>query len=161
MPTIDQLLRQHYGRVAKDLLAPLLDLLTEAHSVFGGDGEKFHIILLLALRMAEHRCAADFDVEAVEAGRVEEFPSLATNVKSIAASTGIPEETVRRKVRRLTEDGWIARRGNDLFYTPKAARELSLIRNLVIRGAAQNHRTVERLVSEAQAAPSPSAPLVR
>jgi hypothetical protein len=162
MPTLhDQLLRKNYGRAAKDLLAPLLDLLTEAHRAFGGDGEKFHILLLLALRMAEHRCAPEFDLEAVEAGHVAEFPSLATNVKSIAASTGIPEETVRRKVRRLTEDGWIERRGNELFYTPKAAHELGVIRNLVIRGAAQNHRTVERLISEARAPSPPSAPVAR
>jgi len=162
MPTIlDQLVRQNYGRVAKDLLGPLLDLLTETHRVFGGDGEKFHILLLLALRMAEHRCAPEFDIEAVESGRVFELPGLATNVKSIAASTGIPEETVRRKVRRLTEDGWIERRGNDLFYTAKAAHELTAIRALVIRGALQNHRTLDRLAHEAETQATPSVPLAR
>jgi hypothetical protein len=153
----EQLLRKNYGRAAKELLSPLLALLTEAHRVFGGDGEKFHILLLLALRMAEHRCAAEFDVDAVEAGRVGELPSLATNVKSIAASTGIPEETVRRKVRRLTEEGWIERRGNDLFYTAKAAHELGVIRALVMRGALQNHRTLERLAKEAERESEPAS----
>jgi len=157
MPTFEQLLRKNYGRVAKDLLEPLLELLTEAHRTFGGDGEKFHILLLVGLRMTEHRAAPAFDLDAVEAGRVAEFPSLATNVKSIAAVTGIPEETVRRKVRRLTADGWIERRGNDLFYTPKAARELTLVRALVIRGALQNHRTLERLAAEAEAPARSSA----
>jgi len=148
-PDAHQLLRENYGRVARDLLSPILELMTEAHRAFGGDAEKFHILLLLAQRMAEHPDSAAFDLPAVEAGRCDTLPALATNVKSIAASTGIPEETVRRKVRALVRDGWIAREGNDLTYTAKAAGELSAVRNLMLRAAVANHRTVERLAVEA------------
>lgn len=152
MPTkAHQLVRQNYGRVARDLVTPLLDLMTEANRVFGGDGEKFHILLLLALRMAEHPEAGALDLAEVESGRCTEFPALASNVKSIAASIGIPEETVRRKVRALVRDGWIARDGNKLTYTAKAATELSSIRRLVIRGAVQNHAAVERLLAADEA----------
>jgi hypothetical protein len=147
----DQLLRRHYGRIAKDLVSPILDLLTEAHKTFGGDGEKFHILLLLALRMAEHAGAAALDAEAIGSGVLQAFPRRATNVKSISASTGIPEETVRRKVRRMVQDGWIERSGNDLFYTPKAARELTAVRSLLIRAAVQNHRMVARLLAQEEA----------
>lgn len=136
--------------MAREVLSPILDLLTEAHRVFEGDAEKFHILLLLALRMAEHPEAPALDLQAVEAGRSEALPALPTNVKSISASTGIPEETVRRKVRALVRDGWIARHGNHLTYTAKAAAEFSHLRNLILRGAVQNHRTIQRLEAEAK-----------
>lgn len=146
MPTLSQkLLRENYGRVARELLSPLLALLTEAHRAFAGDAEKFHIILILALRMAEHPEAASLDLEEVESGLCDQLPARPTNVKSIAASSGIPEETVRRKVAALVRDGYVARRGNELTYTPKAAAELSEIRRLIIRSAAHNHRTIARL----------------
>jgi hypothetical protein len=146
-PDAHELLRENYGRLARDLLAPILDLMTEAHHAFEGDAEKFHILLLLALRMAEHPDSAAFDLPAVEAGRSEALPALSTNVKSIAASTGIPEETVRRKVRAMVREGWIARHGNALTYTARAAAEFSAVRNRILRAALANHRTVERLLA--------------
>ncbi|THD80616.1 MAG: hypothetical protein E7812_07760 [Phenylobacterium sp.] len=150
--SVDQVLRDNYGRVAKDLIAPMLDLVTEAHRTFGGDIEKFHIILLIGLRTVEHRDAAAIDFKAIEAGQLTELPSLATNVKSIAASTGIPEETARRKVRALVREGWIARTGNVLTYTAKAAHDLTCMRRALIRVATQNHRTVERLLKACETA---------
>ena len=58
MPTpVQSLLRENYGRIAKDLVTPVVDLLTEAHALFSGEIEKLHIMLLIALRTAEHRCA--------------------------------------------------------------------------------------------------------
>lgn len=43
------------------------------------------------------------------------------NAYSIAAATGLPRETVRRKIARLVELGWILRHSNGhLFLTPRA-----------------------------------------
>jgi hypothetical protein len=43
------------------------------------------------------------------------------NAYSIAAATGLPRETVRRKIVRLVELGWISRRENGhLYLTPQA-----------------------------------------
>lgn len=43
------------------------------------------------------------------------------NAYSIAAATGLPRETVRRKIVRLVELGWITRRDNGhLYLTPQA-----------------------------------------
>jgi hypothetical protein len=45
------------------------------------------------------------------------------NAYSIAAATGLPRETVRRKIVRLVELGWITRRDNGhLFITPRALK---------------------------------------
>lgn len=145
---LENLLRDNYTRIAKDLVTPVVDLLTEAQSVFAGDIEKLHIMLLLALRTAEHRCAAELNLDSVLAGEPETLPSLSTNVKSISASTGIPEETVRRKVRALVEDGLILKQDNALSYTPKAAQAMEGIRRIMIRRAAHDHEVVERLLSQ-------------
>lgn len=43
------------------------------------------------------------------------------NAYSIAAATGLPRETVRRKIVRLIELGWIVRRGNGHLFITRAA----------------------------------------
>ncbi len=45
------------------------------------------------------------------------------NAYSIAAATGLPRETVRRKIVRLTELGWIHRRENGHLFITAAALE--------------------------------------
>jgi hypothetical protein len=47
-------------------------------------------------------------------------PLRPCNAYSIAVSTGIPRETVRRKVVRLSEQGWLKRQPNGLVLTEKA-----------------------------------------
>ncbi len=50
------------------------------------------------------------------------------NAYSIAAATGLPRETVRRKIVRLVELGWIHRRGNGhLFITDIALEQFGAV----------------------------------
>jgi hypothetical protein len=64
----------------------------------------------------------------VNAGIFEDMPSLMAklrpcNAYSIAAATGLPRETVRRKIARLAELGWITRQDNGhLFLTEQAVQ---------------------------------------
>jgi hypothetical protein len=138
-------LRQRYPQVARELLSPLLEFIDEAERAFGGDLEKFHILLAVALRSAEHPQIA-YAAEQVQAGEIEELPSLWTNVHSISLSIGVPEETVRRKVAALVRQGWLERCDHSVRYTVKASRELVGLRELLLRLAVANHRTLERLL---------------
>ncbi|HRP96894.1 MAG TPA: hypothetical protein PL143_11620 [Rhodocyclaceae bacterium] len=45
------------------------------------------------------------------------------NAYSIAAATGLPRETVRRKIARLVELGWISKRSNGHLYVTESALE--------------------------------------
>lgn len=45
------------------------------------------------------------------------------NAYSIAAATGLPRETVRRKIGRLVELGWVTRRDNGHLYVTAVALE--------------------------------------
>jgi hypothetical protein len=45
------------------------------------------------------------------------------NAMSVSASTGIPRETVRRKIRWLVERGWIEQVGRDKLYITRAVSQ--------------------------------------
>lgn len=144
-------LRRLYPQFAKELLAPLLELVNEAESTFDGDLEKFHILLAVALRSAEHPELARA-VEQVQAGERVALPSLWTNVHSISLSIGVPEETVRRKVGALVRQGWLERRDHSVRYALKGARELGDLRERILHLAVANHRTVSRVLDEGRPA---------
>lgn len=147
-PSILPRLRARYASVARDLLSPLLALIDEAERTFDGDLEKFHILLAVALRSAEH---PDWAAAGTEPDPATELPSLWTNVHSISLSVGIPEETVRRKVNALVAQGWLERADHSLRYTRKAAHEMAPIRDALMRLAAANFRTVSTVLSQGRA----------
>ncbi|HEX8570826.1 MAG TPA: hypothetical protein VF699_13030 [Caulobacteraceae bacterium] len=140
------LLRGNYASVAKDLIAPVVDLLGVARSAFGGDLDKLLIVLVVALRTAEDPKARELDFDDVLRGDLKEYPSLRTNVRSIAESTGVPRETVRRKIADLVAAGWVARDGDALSYTPEASRAVGPVRDAMIDAAVKLHGTVASLL---------------
>lgn len=134
--------------VTKDLLAPLLGLLEVSRATLDGDLDKALIILLVAQRTAQHPDAASVRLEDVMSGRVTRYPSLRTNVRSISEATGIPRETVRRKVADLLARGWIVREGDDLAYTPAASRAMEPVREAMFETAARMHAAVAALLEK-------------
>jgi len=136
------LLREHYAAVAKDLLTPLVDLLNAGRASTGGDLDSLLIMLVVALRTAEDRRIAGLTLDQVMSGEIETYPSLMTNVRSIADSTGIPKETVRRKVSALIDAGWIRRENHNLSLTPHASRMLTGVREALFQMAVRAHQTL-------------------
>ena len=136
------LLRRHYPYLAKDLIAPFLEALNAGRAICDGDLDKLFIVLVVAMRTAEDKRILDFDLEEVLSGSVEVYPSLSTNVRSIADSTGIPKESVRRKVAALVEAGWIHREENSLSLAPHASRLLTDFREQLLQLAIRNHQTI-------------------
>jgi PAS domain S-box-containing protein len=121
-------LRLRNPQLSDLLLDPLLAYLLAARKAADGDLELIIILLMIAIRAVAH---PDFKKLSMPE-RLEEvavFPSLGVNTSSIAHSSGIPLETVRRKVERLVQQGWIVRRGRDLHFTAKAFRELKSVRD--------------------------------
>lgn len=148
------LLREHYPIIAKDLWRPLLDVLSAGRVACDGDLEKFYVLLVVAMRTLEDPRFAGLSLADVLSGEVRHYPSLTTNIRSISDSTGIPKETVRRKVTALVEDGWIARVDNHLSFTPHASRMLTEVREPILAFAAAAHGMVEALqATAARAAP--------
>lgn len=136
------LLRDAYPRIAKNLVAPLLDVLAAGREACEGDLDRFHVLLVIAQRTAEDRRFADLTLDEMLGGEIESLPSLTTNIRSIAESTGIPKETVRRKVAALVDSGLIRRDGNDLTYTPEGMKRLTVVRDPILRFAARSYQAV-------------------
>jgi DNA-binding IclR family transcriptional regulator len=115
---------------------------------------------VVALRTTAHREFARRTPEQLISGELQVFPGLGTNGRSIAASLGVPKETVRRKVCELIEAGWLARQGSRLYFTAKAYQELTPVREAMERLAVTNHKVVSNLEAKVanQAAPFAPAP---
>ena len=139
------LLSQNYGLVAKDLFTSLLDVFGAARTAFDGDVEKAVVLLEVAVRTMQDPSLSHLDLKTVLSGTIENYPSLSTNMRSIADSSGIPKETVRRKVAALVEDGLILRHGNNLSLSTKATPAMTPIRDALLKLAARNYETVSSL----------------
>jgi len=101
-------------------------LLITARRTFGGDLDLFLILAIIGDRSFSARKAdprLSFD-----SWQAHDRPLVAPediNIRSIAHFSGIPRETVRRKLDILIERGWVSRSKNKtLVATAKARREL-------------------------------------
>jgi CRP-like cAMP-binding protein len=143
------LVAENYPVVARSLLRPLLDLLSLSREACGGDVDKFLIMLVVAIRTTEHRLFATYSQAQLLSGEVPVFPTLGTNIRSVAESLGAPKETVRRKVAELAEAGWIDRQGNELRFTALAYQKLAGVRTAIEQLAVCNFEVVAGLVGQA------------
>lgn len=84
--------------------------------------EEFDHDILLPILLGEialHNIGALTNTNAQSEG--ERCPLKPCNAYSIAAATGLPRETVRRKIVRLVELGWVLRRHNGHLYVSSQA----------------------------------------
>ena len=74
------------------------------------------------------------------------------NAYSISAATDLPRETVRRKIARLVELGWVTRRDNGHLYVSAAALEHfgSLLNSRALAELLETTERVRKLMGEAR-----------
>jgi hypothetical protein len=140
---LDALKRQN-PQLPDLLLEPLFSYLLSAREA--GDLDLNIILLVIAIRTVEHPESARMSVQ--ERGDVPVFPSLGVNINSIAESSGIPRETVRRKVDSLVRIGWVARQGSTLHCTSKCFRETTFLREAFERLAVENFQIIGKEASK-------------
>lgn len=143
---VAQLVADNYPVLALSLLRPLLDLVTVGRESCEGDLDKFLIMLVIAVRTTEHGLFATYTQAQLLSGEIPVFPTLGTNIRSVAASVGLPRESVRRKVAELVEAGWIQREGNELQFTAAAYQDLAPARVAIEQLAVRNFETVASLI---------------
>jgi CRP-like cAMP-binding protein len=141
-----------YPTIAEDLAQPLLNFVTVAREALGGDAEKILLILIVGVRTSQHPEFADVTPSGLRRGETPVLPSLGINIRSIADSTGIPRETVRRKVAELVKAGWLARDGNDVRYTAEGYLAVTPAREAILAMAVRNYETVSRLLNRREPA---------
>lgn len=116
-----------------------LSLLCILRSTLGNDLDKVIILALIGQRLLE--IAGENAQSAVELERSVIEKTRLTNIESIATATGIPRESVRRKVIELAKAGWIKRHtSGGLTILPEAAE-------LLLPATAQTGAFLDRLVA--------------
>jgi hypothetical protein len=122
-----ELLRTHRIEFSYLVGRFMVEHLARVHRAFDGDLAAALVLGTIAqyntARFFEGPAAASAEPAQALVARGEHVPHLRPcNAMSVAASTGIPRETVRRKIKWLVERGWVQQVGRDkLFMTAKAA----------------------------------------
>lgn len=115
-----------FGKVYPAHVSAFVDLMLELRRGFDGDLDTMLVLAIIGDQRVWKRAASQ-DVSYARLGDtpLANSEKVASNVLSIASYTGIPRETVRRKVNALIDRGWIEREENgDLRPTRKAAADL-------------------------------------
>jgi hypothetical protein len=155
-----RLVADNYPAISRNLLRPLLNLFSLSREACSGDIDKFLIMLVVAIRTTEHGGFAAYTPAQLISGELPVFPTLGTNVRSVAESTGAPKETVRRKVQELVAAGWISRQGNELRFTARAYQDLAQVRIAIEELAVSNFEVVSDLARRSLAgSPTVRAPV--
>lgn len=125
--------RDHYLNVWPTILEPWTEYLVAARKSFDGDIDSMIILAVIGqMTMARY---GDLQKD----GRVVGYDDLVCpemrsalskpiNAESVSLYTGIPRETVRRKVGRLIEKGWVAKDDKGMLTaTHAASRDLAAL----------------------------------
>jgi hypothetical protein len=115
-------LTRHFGRIWPVHVEAFTQLLIVLREQFGGDLDRMLVLAVIGLRTLPARRVDGLSYAEFQAGQTVQQPSP-INVQSIAESSGIPRETVRRKVRELEAAGWIVRRDDGYLAASNKARE--------------------------------------
>ncbi len=103
-------LERNFGRLHALHVAALARHLIECRRACGGDMDLFLVLTIIGERTFSPGMVPDSMTHAdFLGGSVRSFEPMAINLQSIADFSGIPRETVRRKIEQLIAKGWVQR----------------------------------------------------
>lgn len=138
----DDDIRQHFGRIWPIHVEQFCELLVTLRRIFGGDLDLMLVLAVIGSRTVPRGRIDRMSYDAFLACARRESEPAPINLQSIADYSGIPRETVRRKVQELQRAGWVLKRDNGyLIATTQATADLApateaTLRYLVAIGAA-------------------------
>jgi hypothetical protein len=123
-----EVLRQHHSEFSYLVGRFMVEHLVRVHRAFDGDVVAAIVLGTIGqhnVRLFYDEVVAKSDESLTElVARGAHVPYLRPcNAMSVAASTGIPRETVRRKIRWLIERGWIEQAGRDKLFLSRAVAQ--------------------------------------
>lgn len=115
-----------FGKVWPAHVASITKFLIECRKTFDGDLDLFLVLAVIGDRTFSKRHAdPSIDFETFQQGSAKPTQPLDINIRSIADYSGIPRETVRRKITELEAKGWVQRSPDGyITATRKASAEL-------------------------------------
>jgi hypothetical protein len=120
-------IKANFGRIWPNHVETLTRFLIHCRRCFDGDLDLFLVLAVIGDRsFASGIVSTGMDYRTFIDPQRERTPPQPINSLSIASFSGIPRETVRRKVQDLIEKGWVQRDENGhLSATKKAAAQLA------------------------------------
>ena len=119
-------LTQNFGRIWPIYTAQFCDLLVTLRQAFGGDLDGMLVMAVIGTRTLAWGHIQGLSYGEVMALAPSEAELAPINLQSIADYSGIPRETVRRKIQALRRAGWVEKRDDGyLIATAKAATDLA------------------------------------
>ena len=115
-------LQQDYGRLHATHVAALVRHLIECRRACGGDLDLFLVLTIIGERSFTPRNAPTLSYDEWASAPVNSVRAEQINLQSIADYSGIPRETVRRKLERLVNLGWVERDANGFYTATEVAR---------------------------------------
>lgn len=102
-----------FGKLHAAHAGALTDHLIRCRRACDGDLDLFLVMAIIGERtFSAGNAPDDMSHQAFVTGTVENIQPLPINLQSIADFSGIPRETVRRKLDALIAKGWVKRDGN-------------------------------------------------
>ena len=121
--------RRKHSEMAYTLSAFMVPYLLRLYRAFDGDMAEIIVLGEIAQRNASRLFGAGPANGGSRVGEVLRDPAqrqahlVPCNALSVAETTGIPRETVRRKVQKLIARGWIVREADGYLYVTPAVAE--------------------------------------
>lgn len=116
-------LRRHFGRIWPVHVERFTELLVELRSRFDGDLDRMIVLAVIGARTMPLSRTRDLDFGQFMGGGLKPEAPRPINVQSIAEYSGIPRETVRRKVRALEAAGLVERHESGYLYASRQASQ--------------------------------------
>lgn len=127
-------IKKKFGLVWPLHVSNLVTLLIAARKEFDGDLDMFLILAVVGDRtFSAHKADHTLTFSSWQSNSLPHLAPDDINIRSIADFSGIPRETVRRKLAALSERGWIARNDDGVLHaTVRARKELEPLTHAAI-----------------------------
>lgn len=121
---IDEAITRDFGVIWPRHVSSLTQFLIDCRKTFDGDLDLFLVLCIIGDRTfsAQH-APSDMDFDAWTEASSSAVPSIEINAQSLSDYSGIPRETVRRKLNILVEKGWVERDERGFITATSRAKE--------------------------------------
>lgn len=119
----EETLHRHFGRIWPVHVEAFTELLIKLRRSFDGDIDRMIVLAVIGARTMPLSRARALDFEQFMGDGPRPEAPRPINVQSIADYSGVPRETVRRKVRALEAAGLVERHESGYLYASTQASE--------------------------------------
>lgn len=132
---MEDLIKENFGAIWPIHVANMSRFLIECRHHFRGDLDLLLLMSIIGDRtLSKRRMPASSTFETFNSDELSEVEPEPINIRSIAEYSGIPRETVRRKIRILEQKGWVSFQANEaIVATIKARDDLAPLTETTIR----------------------------